>query len=137
MKGIESERELLEVVRKAIEAGDLPMLITSDETYTFDGAVFLNTTTMMSESELDLVTKLVEASMAVTPGWELEVNHFCDEDDPKLNGWYAWEYNESYGHSRPLGGGDNDAIVLLDYEEKAMNVDMQKICNEYGCFVMY
>lgn len=133
-KEIKSKKQLVDIVTEACEWGRNVVIVCDGDAYTVDGITFLRTTTETTDNETEVIERLIDAEFGVTPGWELEINHFT-ADDPALSGWYAWEYNEKYGEARPLGGGDNDAIILLDYEERAMNVDMYKICNDYGCFV--
>lgn len=86
----------------------------------------------MNENEKKFMKDLRDAEANIYAPYEMEIDHCQDEDNPNLDGWYVYKYNEERGEAIP----DDNCYepILTDVDAEKLNIDVIKCLHEYGCY---
>jgi hypothetical protein len=86
----------------------------------------------MNENEKEFMERLRDVETNIYAPYEMEIEHYYNDDDSDLDGWYVCKYN---GENGEVISDDNDPIIT-DVEAERLGIDVIKCLNEYGCYYM-
>ena len=86
----------------------------------------------MNKYEKKFMEDLRNAEANIYSPYEMEIDHCYDEDNPDLDGWYVYKYNEERGEAIP----DDNCYdpIITDADAERLDVDVIRCLNKYGCY---